>query len=50
MTRWTTQTRTLTFSGAALPEIIGVDYRSRKCIETREPMLTVRSPRLRAGA
>ena len=45
MTRWTTQTRTLTFSGAALPEIVGVDYRSRKCIETREPMLTVRSLR-----
>ncbi|PRX22422.1 type VI secretion system secreted protein VgrG [Paraburkholderia sp. BL18I3N2] len=42
MTRWTTQTRTLTFSGAALPEIIGVDYRSRQCIEIREPMLTVR--------
>ncbi|MFB9127039.1 type VI secretion system Vgr family protein [Paraburkholderia dipogonis] len=42
MTRWTTQTRTLTFSGAALPEIIGVDYRSRQCIEVREPMLTVR--------
>ncbi|ACD20908.1 type VI secretion system Vgr family protein [Paraburkholderia phytofirmans] len=42
MTRWTAQTRTLTFSGAALPEIIGVDYRSRQCIEIREPMLTVR--------
>jgi type VI secretion system secreted protein VgrG len=45
MTRWTTQTRTLTFSGAALPEIVGVDYRSRQRIETREPMLTVRSLR-----
>ncbi|MFB9126862.1 type VI secretion system Vgr family protein [Paraburkholderia dipogonis] len=42
MTQWLTQTHTITFSGAALPEIVGVSYRNRQFTEKRAPMLTVR--------
>jgi type VI secretion system secreted protein VgrG len=37
-----TQTHTVTFSDAALPEIVGVAYRNRQLTEERAPMLTVR--------